>query len=90
MNDEHMHIGLLTASEGFLKSANTLNNGLQHLAAPLSVYYLFFHHVELALKSFIYLNEKKDKDKDKELKRIGVKREFGNYCTLVNSKLSAF
>jgi len=64
---KHHHIGLLTTGQGFLNSANRLNDGPQYLAAPLSVYYLFFHGMELALKSFIYLNTKDEKD----LRKIG-------------------
>lgn len=64
---KHHHIGLLTAGRGFLESANRLNDGPQEDAAPFPVYYLFFHGLELALKSFIYL---KTKD-EKELRKIG-------------------
>lgn len=64
---KHHHIGLLTTGQGFLKSANKLNDGPQWLAAPLSVYYLYFHGMELALKSFIYLKT----EDEKELKSIG-------------------
>ena len=63
---KHHHIGLLTTGQDFLKSANRLNDGPQYLAAPLSVYYLFFHSMELALKSFIYL----ETENEKELKAI--------------------
>jgi hypothetical protein len=64
---KHHHIGLLTTGQEFLKSANKLNDGPQWLAAPLSVYYLYFHGMELALKSFIYLRTADEK----ELKAIG-------------------
>jgi hypothetical protein len=59
---KHHHIGLLTTGQGFLKSANKLNDGQQWLAAPLSVYYLYFHSIELALKSFIYLKSENEKE----------------------------
>lgn len=64
---KHHHIGLLTTGQEFLRSANKLNDGPQWLAAPLSVYYLYFHGMELALKSFIYLHTADEK----ELKAIG-------------------
>ncbi len=64
---KHHHIGLLTTGQGFLESANKLNDGPQWLAAPLSVYYLFFHGMELALKSFIYLKT----EDEKELRSFG-------------------
>jgi hypothetical protein len=48
------HIGLLTTAKSFYKSAERLNTGPQHLDAPLPVYYLFLHAVELALKSYLY------------------------------------
>lgn len=66
MNNHH-HIGLLTTGQGFLKSANKLNDRPQWLAAPLSVYYLYFHGMELALKSFIYFRA----EDENELKNIG-------------------
>lgn len=52
---QNYHIGLLTIGKDFLDSANKLNDGPQWLAASLSVYYLYFHSIELAIKSFIYL-----------------------------------
>ncbi len=64
---KHHHIGLLSTGQGFLESANKLNDGPQWLAAPLSVYYLYFHGMELALKSFIYLKT----EDEEELKAIG-------------------
>jgi hypothetical protein len=48
------HIGLLATAKSFYKSAERLNTGPQHLDAPLPVYYLFLHAVELALKSYLY------------------------------------
>ena len=54
--NKHHHIGLLTKAQDFLKSANRLNDGPPEIAAPFSVYYLYFHCIELALKSFIYLH----------------------------------
>jgi hypothetical protein len=51
---QHNHIGLLTTAKSFYKSAEKLNTGPQHLDAPLPVYYLFLHSVELALKSYLY------------------------------------
>jgi len=48
------HIGLLATAKSFYKSAEKLNTGPQHLDAPLPVYCLFLHSVELALKSYLY------------------------------------
>jgi len=48
------HIGLLDTAKSFYRSAERLNTGPQHLDAPLPVYYLFLHSVELALKSYLY------------------------------------
>lgn len=64
---KHHHIGLLTTGQDFLGSANKLNDGPQWSSAPLSVYYLFFHGMELTLKSYIYLKT----EDEKELKNIG-------------------
>jgi len=50
----HNHTGLLTAAKGFHKSAEKLNTGPQQLDAPLPVYYLFLHAVELSLKSYLH------------------------------------
>jgi len=41
--------------------------GKNRIAPPLPMYYLYFHGVELALKSFFYFKQQDDK----ELKRIG-------------------
>jgi len=51
---QHNHIGLLTTAKSFHKNAEKLNTGPQHLDAPLPVYYLFLHAVELSLKSYLY------------------------------------
>jgi hypothetical protein len=64
---QHNHIGLLTTAKSFYKSAEKLNTGSQHLDAPLPVYYLFLHAVELALKSYLYF---RGLDED-ELHQIG-------------------
>lgn len=50
---KHNHIGLLTTAKSFYKNAEKLNTGPQYLDAPLPVYYLFLHAVELALKSYL-------------------------------------
>jgi hypothetical protein len=50
---QHNYIGLLTAAKSFHKSAEKINTGPQQLDAPLPVYYLFLHAVELALKSYL-------------------------------------
>lgn len=64
---KHHHIGLLTTGQGFLKSANKLNVETKLLSAPLPVYYLYCHAMELALKSYIYYKVQGEK----ELKAIG-------------------
>jgi len=51
---QHNHIGLLTTAKSFHKNAQKLNTGPQHLDAPLPVYYLFLHAVELSLKSYLH------------------------------------
>ena len=51
---QHNHIGLLTSAKSFHRSGEKLNLGPQQLDAPLPVYYLFLHSVELALKSYLY------------------------------------
>lgn len=61
------HIGIFTTAQDFWESANKLNDGLHWMGISMSVYYLFFHGIELALKSFIYY---KNKD-EKELRSIG-------------------
>lgn len=60
-------MGMLIMAQDFWESANKLNTGPQWTAASTSTYYLFFHAMELALKSFIYF---KNQD-EKELKKIG-------------------
>ena len=64
---QHNHIGLLATAKSFYKSAEKLNTGAQHMDAPLPVYYLFLHSVELALKSYLYY---RGVDED-GLRRIG-------------------
>lgn len=64
---QNYHIGLLTTALGFLDSANKLNDDTQLSGRLLPVYYLYFHCIELALKSFIYFKNKNDS----ELKEIG-------------------
>ena len=92
MNKYH-HIGLLTKAKDFLKSANKLNDGPQSLAAPFSVYYLYFHCIELALKSFIYFHTESEDDLKKirhDLEKawskaleIGISELFPDYKELV-------
>jgi hypothetical protein len=53
---QHNHIGLLTTAKSFYKNAERINTGPQELDAPLPVYYLFLHAVELALKSYLYFH----------------------------------
>ena len=59
---KHHHIGLLNTGRGFYECANQINNGPQ-----LPVYYLYYHAVELALKSYIYFINQDEN----ELKTIG-------------------
>ena len=51
---QHNHMGLLAAARSFHSSAEKLNTGPQRLDAPLPVYYLFLHAVELSLKSYLH------------------------------------
>jgi len=50
---QHNHIGLLRTAKSFHKNAEKLNTGPQRLDAPLPVYYLFLHAIEMALKSYL-------------------------------------
>jgi len=55
MISKYPHIGMLNKGRDFLNCANKLNEDPHWLIAPLPVYYLYLHSIELSLKSFILL-----------------------------------
>ena len=61
------HIGLLKHAEDFAKAATIVVDADEHDKAPIAVYYLYGHAIELALKSVLRLHG----DSDKCLKKIG-------------------
>lgn len=67
MISKYPHIGMLNKGKEFLFCANKLNDDQNLHIAPLPVYYMYLHSIELLLKSFILL---KTNDENK-VKKIG-------------------
>lgn len=65
---KYPHIGILTTARDFLDAANRLNDGPQCTAAPMPVYYLYFHCIELCLKSYLCFRSMSDKEMRNDLR----------------------
>ncbi len=66
MKSKYSHIGLLKHAEDFANAATIVVDADEHDKAPIAVYYLFGHAIELALKSVLRLHG----ESDQSLKKI--------------------